>query len=139
MSQHEFTTLLTGAGGQLGFELERALRPLGPLVAVDRSMLDLANADAIVAIMENIKPKLAVNAAAYTAVDAAESDRDAAYAVNMRAPGVLAAEAKRLGAVLIHYSTDYVFDGLGKTPYPEDAPTNPLNVYGASKLAGEQE
>ena len=100
--------------------------------------LDLAQADAIVAAVRGAKPALIVNAGAYTAVDRAESEPSVASAVNGRAPGILAEEAKRLGALLIHYSTDYVFDGARSTPYPEDAPTAPLNVYGATKLEGER-
>jgi dTDP-4-dehydrorhamnose reductase len=129
--------LLTGAAGQLGAELVAALRELGDLVATDRRALDLADPDAIVGALRGARPDLVVNAAAYTAVDLAEKEPAVAYAINGRAPGILAEEAKRLGAVLIHYSTDYVFDGTQTTPYAEDAPTRPLNVYGASKLAGE--
>ena len=131
------TILLTGAGGQVGFELSRSLAAYGEVIAPDRATLDLADADALVACMRQARPQLIVNAAAYTAVDRAESERDAAFAVNARAPGILAEEAKRQDAVLIHYSTDYVFDGQRTTPYDEDAPTGPLNVYGASKLEGE--
>ena len=130
--------LLTGAGGQLGVELARALRAHGEVVATDRRTLDVAEPDAIVAAVRGARPNLIVNAAAYTAVDRAEQEPAAAHAINARAAGILAEEAKRGGAVLIHYSTDYVFDGTRSTPYPEDAPTNPLNVYGASKLAGER-
>lgn len=132
------TILVTGAQGQVGFELARLLVPFGAVVAVDRAKLDLADPDAIVAAMRGLTPALVVNAGAYTAVDRAESEIAIAHAVNARAPGILAEEAKRAGAVLIHYSTDYVFDGARKTPYPEDAPTAPLNVYGASKLEGER-
>jgi dTDP-4-dehydrorhamnose reductase len=135
---HRPTILLTGAAGQVGFELARSLGAHGEVIALDRATLDLANADAVVACVRQALPQLIVNAAAYTAVDRAESERDAAFAVNARAPGILAEEAKRLGAVLIHYSTDYVFDGRRTTPYDEDAPTAPLNVYGASKLEGER-
>lgn len=130
--------LLTGARGQLGAELARALREHGDVVATDRRTLDVADPDAIVAAVRGARPDLIVNAAAYTAVDLAEKETAAAYAVNARAVGILAEEAKRLGTVLIHYSTDYVFDGTRTTPYPEDAPANPLNAYGASKLAGER-
>jgi dTDP-4-dehydrorhamnose reductase len=129
--------LLTGAAGQLGAELAPALRAHGDVIATHRHALDLADADAIVRAVRGARPDLIVNAAAYTAVDLAENEPAAAHAVNGRAPGILAEEAKRLGAVLIHYSTDYVFDGARTTPYPEDAPAHPLNVYGASKLAGE--
>ena len=132
------TILLTGADGQVGYELARTLAAHGEVIALDRAALDLADADAIVAGVRQARPRLIVNAAAYTAVDRAESERDAAFAVNARAPGILAEEAKRLDAILIHYSTDYVFDGRQTTPYDEDAPTAPLNVYGASKLEGER-
>lgn len=132
------TILVTGAAGQVGHELVQLLRPLGEVIAVDRAKLDLADPDAIVEAMRGAKPALVVNAGAYTAVDLAEKERDAARAVNGRAPGVLAEEAKRLGSVLIHFSTDYVFDGKRTTPYPEDAPTAPLNVYGETKLEGER-
>lgn len=131
------TILLTGAGGQVGFELARSLARHGEVTATDRAALDLADADAIVAAVRQLRPRLIVNAGAYTAVDLAETEREAAFAVNARAPGILADEAKRLDAVLIHYSTDYVFDGLSTTPYAEDAPANPLNVYGESKYQGE--
>ena len=132
------TILVTGAAGQVGFELVRLLAPHGDVVAADRAGLDLADADAVVAAVRGAKPGLIVNAGAYTAVDLAEKEAELAAAVNARAPGILAEEAKRAGAVLIHYSTDYVFDGARTTPYPEDAPTAPLNVYGATKLEGEQ-
>ena len=130
--------LLTGVDGQLGFELARLLAPQGEMVSADRRMLDLADPDAIVAVVRRVKPALIVNAGAYTAVDRAESEPEIARAVNGRAPGILAEEAKRVSAALIHYSTDYVFDGTRTTPYPEDAATAPLNVYGLSKLEGER-
>jgi len=132
------TILVTGAHGQVGYELARVLLPYGDVVAADHATLDLADPDAIVAAVRGAKPALIVNAGAYTAVDRAETEPALAHAVNGRAPGILAAEAKRLGAVLIHYSTDYVFDGARTSPYPEDAPTAPQNVYGASKLDGER-
>jgi dTDP-4-dehydrorhamnose reductase len=122
----------------VGFELARSLAQHGELVALNRAALDLADADAIVAKVREIRPHLIVNAGAYTAVDRAETERDLAFAVNARAPGILAEEVRRLGAVLIHYSTDYVFDGLRTTPYDEEALANPLNVYGASKYEGER-
>lgn len=132
------TILVTGANGQVGFEVARLLAPHGDIVATDRATLDLANADAIVAAVRGTKPALIVNAAACTAVDQAEKEITLAHAINGRAPGILAEEAKRAGAVLVHYSTDYVFDGTRTTPYPEDAPTAPVNAYGASKLEGER-
>ena len=132
------TIFLTGARGQVGGELTRLLARHGTVVATDVDSLDLTNVDAVRAAVRAAKPALIVNAAAYTAVDLAEREADLAYAVNARAPGILAEEARHLGAVLIHYSTDYVFDGTRRTPYPEDAPTGPLNVYGASKLEGER-
>ncbi len=132
------TILVTGTGGQVGYELARLLPVHGEVAALDRSQLDLADVDAIRATIRAIRPRLIVNAAAYTAVDQAEREPELAEAINACAPGVLAEEAKRLGALLIHYSTDYVFDGAASTPYGEDAPTNPLNVYGRSKLHGEQ-
>lgn len=130
--------LLIGAGGQVGAELRPLLARIAPLAVLDRAALDLASPDAIVAAMRAHRPGVVVNAAAYTAVDRAESERELAYAVNARAPGVLAEEAKRAGALLVHYSTDYVFDGAAREPYDEEAPTAPLSVYGASKLAGER-
>ena len=132
------TILVTGANGQVGFELAHWLRPHGRVVAIDSDTLDLADPDAIARTMRELSPALVVNAAAYTAVDQAEQERDAAFAINALAPGVLAEEAKRVGSVLVHYSTDYVFDGTAHAPYAEDAPTAPLSVYGASKLEGEQ-
>lgn len=130
--------LLTGINGQVGWELARALAPLGEVIAVDRHALDLADADRIRALVREAKPAVIVNPAAYTAVDKAESEPELALAINGTAPGILAEEAKRLGALLVHYSTDYVFDGAQAEPYAEDAPTAPLGVYGKSKLAGER-
>jgi len=130
--------LLTGATGQVGWELRKTLAPLGEVKAFDRFGLDLADAPVIVATVRALQPEVIVNAAAYTAVDKAESERDQAFAVNATAPRVLAEEAKRIRALLVHYSTDYVFDGAKSTPYVEDDATGPLNVYGASKLAGER-
>jgi dTDP-4-dehydrorhamnose reductase len=132
------TILLTGASGQVGFELARTLSTHGTVVACDRARLDLADADAIVALVRATRPQLIVNAAAYTAVDRAQSEPALAQAINATAPGVLAEEARRIDATLIHFSTDYVFDGAASTPYDEQAPTRPLGVYGQTKLAGEQ-
>ncbi|MFM0051915.1 dTDP-4-dehydrorhamnose reductase [Caballeronia grimmiae] len=130
--------LLTGVNGQVGFELARTLQGLGRVVAVDRRRLDLGDLDQVRRVVREVKPALIVNPAAYTAVDKAESDVDAAMRANGEAPGVLAEEAKRLGAALVHYSTDYVFDGTKEGAYVEDDVVNPQNVYGKSKLAGEQ-
>lgn len=129
--------LLTGKSGQVGAELVAALAPLGEVVACDRSTLDLADAAAIAATVRKLRPDLIVNAAAYTAVDRAESEPELAMAVNGAAPGLLAEEAARLNALLVHYSTDYVFDGSKHGPYSEEDAPNPLNVYGRTKLAGE--
>jgi dTDP-4-dehydrorhamnose reductase len=130
--------LLTGKNGQLGWELQRALAPLAELIACDRSELDLGTPDRITSVLRATSPDVIVNAAAYTEVDNAEVETEHALAINARAPGIMAEEAKRLGALLVHYSTDYVFDGTKPAPYVEDDPAAPLNVYGASKLAGEQ-
>lgn len=130
--------LLTGRNGQVGWELSRALAPLGEIIAYDRSGLDLAAADSIVAAVRSASPAVLINAAAYTAVDQAEREPEVAHAVNARGVAVLAEEAKRARALLIHYSTDYVFDGAGDRPYVEEDAPNPLNAYGRSKLAGEQ-
>ncbi len=130
--------LLTGKNGQVGWELQRTLAPLGEVVAVDRQALDLANPDSIRSVIREVKPDLIVNPAAYTAVDKAESEPELAMAVNGIAPGIMAEEANKLGAAMIHYSTDYVFDGSKTSPYTEEDTPNPLNVYGKTKLAGEQ-
>ena len=129
--------LLTGRNGQVGWELEQSLRPLGTVLATDRSILNLQDNEAIRRVIRETSPDTIVNAAAYTAVDKAESEPQLARQINATAPGVMAEEAKRLGALLVHYSTDYVFDGEKRLPYSEDDRTNPLNVYGATKLEGE--
>ena len=130
--------LLTGSAGQLGRELVRSLACLGEVVACDRRALDLGDADALRPVLRATKPSVVVNAAGYTAVDRAESEPAAAEAVNGLAPGILAEEAKRCGALLVHYSTDYVFDGAKGAPYTEDDAPAPLSAYGRSKLAGER-
>lgn len=130
--------LLLGKNGQIGWELQRSLAPLGPLVALDRHSGDLADLPAIAETVKTLRPAVIVNAAAYTAVDKAETESDLAHAVNARAPALLAQLAKESEAWLVHYSTDYVFDGTGREPWREDDTPKPLNVYGASKLAGEQ-
>ena len=130
--------LLAGRNGQLGWELERSLAGLGEVAAFDHASLDLADPDAIVARVREVRPEIIVNAAAYTAVDRAETEARAAYAVNACGPGILAEEARRIGALLVHYSTDYVFDGEKEGAYAEDDTPNPLSVYGQSKFEGEQ-
>lgn len=130
--------LLTGKNGQVGFELQRALAPLGEVVAVGTADCDLSDANAIRALMQRVQPQLVVNPAAYTAVDKAESDADKARAVNAVAPGVLGEEASRLGASVIHYSTDYVYDGSKDGLYTESDPVSPQSVYGQTKLDGER-
>ena len=132
------TILLTGKTGQIGFELNRSLSQLGQLFAPDHCDLDLLNPSSVRGAIRDTRPQLIVNAAAYTAVDAAENDESRAYAINAEALALLADEAKRLDALLVHYSTDYVFDGTKRSPYNETDDTNPLNVYGKSKLAGEE-
>ncbi len=129
--------LLLGNTGQLGWELQRTMAPLGEVIALDYPQIDLTNDDSVVQIVRSIRPQLIVNATAYTAVDRAESEPEIAMAVNVRAPGLLAEEALALGAALIHYSTDYVFDGRKGDAYLETDKPNPLGMYGQSKLAGE--
>jgi dTDP-4-dehydrorhamnose reductase len=130
--------LLTGCTGQVGYELERSLQGVGEVVAVDRARMDLSDLDQVRDVIRQVRPGLIVNPAAYTAVDKAESEPELAFRVNAEAPGLMAAEAKLLGAAMVHYSTDYVFDGSQAAARVEDDATGPLNVYGASKLAGEQ-
>lgn len=129
--------LLTGKNGQLGFELQRALAPLGRIVAVDREECDLAESEAIRSLVRSVRPDLIINPAAYTAVDRAESEPELAAALNATAPAVLGEEARRIGAWIIHYSTDYVFDGSSARPYRETDAPNPLNVYGRTKRDGD--
>jgi dTDP-4-dehydrorhamnose reductase len=129
--------LLLGRRGQVGGELERLLAPVIDLVALDSTELDLAKPQAVVERVREVRPQAIVNAAAYTAVDRAESEPLLAAAVNAMAPGMLAEEARRLGAYLVHYSTDYVFDGRKRSPYVETDTPAPLSVYGRTKLQGE--
>ena len=130
--------LLTGKTGQIGEELNNIIGDLGNLITVDKEQLDLSKPDSIEPVILDIKPDIIINAAAYTAVDKAEEEPDLAMKVNAIAPGVLAKAARKVGAGLIHYSTDYVFDGYSGIPYKEEDPPNPLNVYGKTKLAGEK-
>ena len=134
--------LLLGMGGQVGWELQRSLAPLGELVALDFDSpgplsADFTRPDALAATVRAVAPQIIVNAAAHTAVDKAEAEPELAHTLNAAAPAVLAREAAAIGAWLIHYSTDYVFDGSGSTPWREDSPTGPLSVYGRTKLEGE--
>jgi len=135
--------LLISCTGQVGAELWRSLQPLGEVIPVDRDLksvtrLDLTNPQQIREVIQQVKPNIIVNAAAYTAVDKAEQDQQVAMAINATAPQILAELAKQTNALLVHYSTDYVFDGIKRTPYLETDTPNPLNMYGKSKLAGDQ-
>ncbi len=130
--------LLIGKNGQVGWELCRTLAPLGVLAMADHPDVDLAEADQIRSLIDDYRPNLIVNAAAYTAVDKAEEEMERAMAINATAPGIIAEEARRIGAGVIHYSTDYVFDGEMETPYREEDEATPVNNYGRSKLAGDE-
>ena len=135
--------LLLGCKGQVGWELQRSLAPLGDLLACDfdtpgELKADFSDPTALAALVRRVQPQLIVNSAAHTAVDRAESEPDLARAINATAPGIIAREAAAAGALLVHYSTDYVFDGSGSSPRDEDAPTGPLSVYGHTKLEGEE-
>ncbi|MBX3662288.1 MAG: dTDP-4-dehydrorhamnose reductase [Burkholderiales bacterium] len=132
------TILLTGKTGQVGHELVTALAPLGRVIAVGRDRLDLTQPDSIVRCVRDTAPDIIVNAAGYTSVDGAESEAALAHQVNATAPGILAEEARRAGALLVHYSTDYVYDGTKGSVYTEDDLPNPVNTYGRSKLEGER-
>ncbi|WP_302174221.1 dTDP-4-dehydrorhamnose reductase [uncultured Hydrogenophaga sp.] len=129
--------LLLGANGQVGWELQRSLAPMGAVYAADRTRADLEASGQLVKLVAQVQPDVIVNAAAHTAVDRAESEADRVHAINAEAPGLLARLAAERGAMLVHYSTDYVFDGSGSRPWAEDDPTGPLSVYGRTKLAGE--
>jgi dTDP-4-dehydrorhamnose reductase len=129
--------LVIGANGQIGWELTRSLRPLGDVIALDRERCDLTQPEELPGIIRDARPDVLVNAAGYTAVDKAEDDEQLATLVNGTAAGVMAQETRRLGALMVHYSTDYVFDGTKREAYVEDDPPHPLNAYGRSKLAGE--
>jgi len=134
----KFRILLVGKNGQVGAELAIALPTLGEVIALDRQQLDLSKPDAIRRTIQAIRPALIVNAAAYTAVDQAEKEEAVAQALNVDAPALMAQEAKKIGAGIVHFSTDYVFDGSKRSPYVENDPSNPVSVYGKTKLAGEQ-
>jgi dTDP-4-dehydrorhamnose reductase len=129
--------LLTGKNGQVGWELQRTLATLGQVIALDVDALDLTRPEAIRRTVQSIRPDIIVNPAAHTAVDKAESEAEQAMAINAVAPGILAEEARKLNALLVHYSTEYIFDGNKHGAYTEDDTPNPLSVYGKSKLAGE--
>lgn len=130
--------LLLGKDGQVGWQLQRSLAPHGPVITCGHADCDLTDLDRLRLLVRQIGPSVIVNAAAYTAVDRAEAEPELAMRINGEAPGVLGQEAARLGALLVHYSTDYVFDGRKAAPYVESDPTGPLGVYGISKLAGEE-
>jgi dTDP-4-dehydrorhamnose reductase len=130
--------LVTGATGQVGWQLQRTLAPLGEVIARTRSQLDLSNPAETAKYVRELMPAVVVNAAAYTTVDKAETEHELAQTVNAITPGRIAEELVGTGGLLVHYSTDYVFDGSQASPYVEDDPTGPLNVYGQTKLAGEQ-
>lgn len=130
--------LIVGVAGQVGTELRRSFSDFGELLVADRKAADLADSGQVRELVQRVEPDVILNAAAYTAVDRAEQERDLAFAINAEAPKVLAEEARRRNALLVHYSTDYVFDGSKTGPWVESDPPHPLNVYGASKLAGEQ-
>ena len=130
--------LLLGKGGQVGWELQRSLAPLGTLVAHDFDTADFTQPEQVAALVASVAPDVIVNAAAHTAVDKAESEPEVARLINATTPALVAQEAAKLGALLVHYSTDYVFDGSGTEPRDEQAATAPLSVYGATKLEAEQ-
>lgn len=130
--------LIIGKNGQIGWELQRTLAPLGQVQAIDYPELDLANKTALHNALQTLRPDVIVNAAAHTAVDQAEHEPERTRAINATAPAIMAETARGMGALLVHYSTDYVYDGSGSAPFTEDMPTGPLNVYGHSKLLGDQ-
>ncbi len=130
--------LIVGNAGQVGVELQRSFAGFGEIVGVDRESVDLAQADQVHALVRRVEPAIILNAAAYTAVDRAESETELAHAINAEAPRILAEEALRTKALLVHYSTDYIFDGAKQGPWTEQDTPAPLNAYGATKLAGEK-
>ncbi len=130
--------LITGANGQVGWHLQRTLAPMGQVMAIDIGEVDLTDLNAVSRTVRDFAPDIVVNAAAYTAVDKAESEPELARAINVAAPGKIAEECARTGALLVHYSTDYVYDGSKPAPYEENDVTGPLSVYGHTKLEGDQ-
>ena len=130
--------LLFGANGQVGYELQRSLAPLGEIKTCTREDVDLEDLDSLRLLIQNYKPKVIINAAAYTAVDAAESNEIKAFAINVNAVDIMSKEIKKLNGLLVHYSSDYVFDGNKDSPYTEEDQTNPLSVYGKTKLKAEE-
>src|SRR5580658_4968326 len=130
--------LIAGATGQIGSALLEVLGHAGTIVGATRNEFDLARPDRIASALDRIRPDLIINAAAYTAVDRAEDERKLVFRINAEAPGAIALWAARHGVALIHFSSDYVFDGAGERPWREDDPTNPLSAYGASKIAGDE-
>src|SRR5579864_1397131 len=138
MNRADLKIVVVGRNGQLAWEANQRFQGLGQIICIGRPELDLMNIEGVRAEIRRIKPSVLVNAAAYTAVDQAESEPEAAMTINSEAPAAMADEAKRLGALFITYSTDYVFDGKIASPYKESDSPSPLNVYGASKLSGER-
>ena len=130
--------LITGANGQVGWHLQRTLAPLGEVMAIDVEQVDLTDLDAVTRAVREFEPDVIANAAAYTAVDKAESEPELAYAINVAAPAQMAEECARTGSLVIHYSTDYVYDGSKSGPYEEDDATGPLSIYGQTKLEGDR-
>jgi dTDP-4-dehydrorhamnose reductase len=138
MARDRHPLLVLGAAGQVGRALTAALAPLGDVVALDRAGADFADPESLRAVVRRVAPRVVLNVAAYTAVDRAESEPALAHQINAEAPAIIAREARQLHATIVHFSTDYVFDGQRNGAYAEDDPVNPLSVYGASKLAGER-
>jgi dTDP-4-dehydrorhamnose reductase len=130
--------LIVGKTGQISWELQRCMPLLGTVLCAGRPEIDLINPDSLRQMVRAVRPDVLINAAAYTAVDQAESEPELAMKINGEAPGILAEEMKRIGGLMIHYSTDFVYDGSGTEPWVEESPTAPLNVYGAAKLAGDE-
>ncbi len=130
--------MVTGVTGQIGSALVKSVEPLGPIIAADRNVLDFTQPNLIFSVLDRLRPDMIVNAAAYTAVDRAEDEKELAFRINAEAPGAIARWAADRGVPLVHFSTDYVFDGAGSRPWREDDKANPLSVYGASKHAGDE-